>query len=199
MGEFEVVTTTLQQEHHALSVVVAAMQRMLHDIHARRGEPDFGLFAAALYYIDDFPGRCHHPKEDEFLFATLRRRTSRHDAVLDELQAEHVRSEQLVAYLHRALVHYQGGAPGGLRLFRDAVDAYANLLGDHMRKEERLLEDMQAHLNDADWSAIAVAFESNDDPLFGKSRRSEFDRLFHRIQNRLPRKLKKPARDGRES
>jgi len=190
MSASDVVTVIIQQEHHALGTVVAALLRMTHDVERRLSDPDFVLFAAALYYIDDFPERCHHPKEDEYLFATLRRRTSRYDGVLDELQADHIRSGQMVGYLHRSLVHYQGGAPGGLRLFCDAVDAYANMLGDHMRKEERLLELMPEHLDEPDWMAIAAAFDENDDPLFGKSRRSEFDRLHERIVNLLPSKFR---------
>lgn len=197
MSTMEVVTATIRQEHHALDSVLMVLQRLLHDVDERCSEPDFPLFAAALYYIDDFPERCHHPKEDQYLFDVLRRRTTRYDSQLDELQGEHVRSAQMVGYLHRTLVHYLGGAPDGLKRFRDAVDAYAELLRDHMHKEDRLLESMPGHFADADWNAIASAFDTNDDPMFGANRREEFDRLFHRIQNLLPRKLKLPVPDNR--
>lgn len=196
MSARDEVKATIQREHYALGMVTAMLQRLLGDVAAGRAQPDFALFATALYYIDDFPERCHHPKEDEYLFKALRARTTRHNAVLDELQAEHVRSAQMVAYLHQALTHYQGGAPQGLERFRDAVDAYAALLRDHMHKEDELLAQAPDHLTAQDWARIAAAFEANEEPLFGKNRRSEFNALYVRILNLLPGKMKAPLRRG---
>jgi branched-chain amino acid transport system ATP-binding protein len=198
MGAREVVTATIKQEHYALGMVLAAVARLLDDIAAGRGEPDFALFAAALYYIDDFPERCHHPKEDEYLFKSLRARTARHNAVLDDLQAEHVRDAQMVGYLHQALTHYQGGAPQGLERFRAAVEAYAAMLSEHMHKEDALLEQAPADLTEEDWTRMAAAFDANDDPLFGQNRRAEFNKLYLRILNLLPSKMRAPLRGGRE-
>lgn len=196
MSARDVVTATIKQEHYALGMVVAVLARLLGDIAAQRAAPDFALFAAALYYIDDFPERCHHPKEDEYLFKALRGRTARHNAALDDLQAEHVRSAQMVGYLHQALTHYQGGAPEGLERFRAAVEAYAAMLRDHIHKEDELLARAPDDLTEADWSRIAAAFDANDDPLFGRNRRAEFNKLYLRILNLLPSKMRMPLRGG---
>ena len=190
MDARDVSVAIIKQEHRALEMVLEVLQRLLGDIAARRSERDFALLAAALYYIDDFPERFHHPKEDNHLFKALRRRTTQFDAVLDELQAEHIRSAQMTAYLQRAFVHYQGGAPDGFELFRGAVDAYAGMLLDHMRKEEELLAQSRECLTEEDWREIAAAFETNDDPLFGDNRREEFRKLYFRIVNMLPSKIR---------
>lgn len=192
MTAYEAAAATITGEHHALGVVMEMLQRLLVDIERQHAEADFGLLAAALYYIDDFPERCHHPKEDRHLFKALRSRTGAFNAVLDELQAEHVRSGQMMGYLQRALVHYQGGAPEGFKRFKDAVDAYAGMLSDHMRKEEELLAQARERLDEADWQEIAAAFGANEDPLFGAERREEFRRLYLRIINQLPRKMRLP-------
>ena len=71
------------------------------------------------------------------------------------------------------------------------------MLGEHMRKEEVLLVQAQDRLAEEDWSRIASAFEANDDPLFGDNRRKEFHRLYSRILNRLPRRMKVPAQHAR--
>ena len=196
MGALDVVTATIKREHYSLGMVLAMLARLLEDIAAGRGEPDFALFSAALYYIDDFPERCHHPKEDEYLFKALRARTARHNPVLDDLQGEHVRSAQMVGYLHQALTHYQGGAPEGLGRFRAAVEAYSAMLTEHMHKEDELLEQAPADLTEEDWSRMAAAFDANDDPLFGRSRRAEFNKLYLRILNLLPSKMRMPIRRG---
>ena len=180
----------IKQEHRALEMVLEVLRRLVGDIAEQRSERDFALLAAALYYIDDFPERFHHPKEDKYLFNALRRRTTQFNAVLDELQAEHIRGAQMNGYLQRAFVHYQGGAPDGFKPFRAAVDAYAGMLRDHMRKEEELLAQPPDCLTGQDWHEIAAAFDANDDPLFGSNQREEFRKLYFRIVNLLPSKIR---------
>lgn len=180
----------IRVEHRSLGTVVAALQRLLSDLRQDRVAPDFRLIAAMLYYIESFPERLHHPKEDKFLFGALRNRTRQDSALLDELQGEHVRSGQLMSYLAQTLVRFQGGAPDGLQSFSAAVDAYAALLGDHMRKEEgAVLALADACLTESDWVKLATAFEENRDPLFGENVGEEMRRLRRRIASLVPRKL----------
>lgn len=181
----------IKQEHRALGSVMHTLQQVVQEVLTHRIEADHALIACMLYYLDVFPERCHHPKEDEYLFRSLRERTSSADAVLDELQAQHVRSAQMTAYLQQLFVHYLGGAPDGLRHFADAVESYAMFLGDHMEQEEqRVLPLAETYLQQSDWQAIDAAFRANKDPLGGADAQQEFRRLKQRITNLLPRKLK---------
>jgi hemerythrin-like domain-containing protein len=189
----------IQAEHRALGTVVAALQRLLTDVRQGLVEPDCRLLAAMLYYIESFPERQHHPKEDQYLFKALRARTREGAALLDELQGEHIRSGQLMAYLAQTLMRYQGGAPDGLAAFAAAVDAYAALLSDHMRKEEGVILPLaDAHLTESDWVAMAAAFTEDRDPLFGDEASQEMQRLRRRIANLVPRKLQSLLRPESE-
>ena len=94
-----------------------AFDGRIHDVAAQKVKADFELIATILYYIDTFPDRCHHPKEDEFLFKRLRNRTDKANSVLDELQRQHVSGAGLMLGLEQAFVHWQAGAPQGLRPF----------------------------------------------------------------------------------
>jgi hemerythrin-like domain-containing protein len=190
MSARDVAIATIEAEHHALSAVLHALQELLAKVVTSYGAPEFGLFCAALYYIDDFQERCHHPKEDQYFFKSLRAATSEFDTRINELQAEHVSGALAVSQLHRHLVHYQGGVPKGLEIFRAAVDAYVTQMVDHMHSEEYLLERGREVISEADWVRIAAAFNENDDPLFSDNRREEFGRLYHRILLLAPRKLK---------
>lgn len=191
MSAREDAVSTIRSEHASLETVIEALQRIISEIAAEHAEANFALLSAALYYFDDFPERCHHPKEDEYLFKALRRRTAVFNAELDVLQAEHIRSAQMVGYLHRALVHYQGGAPQGLRDLQAGIDAYAALLAGHMRREERLLASAHEHLTGDDWEEIAAAFTANVDPLFREGRSADYSRLYARIVSLLPAKLRR--------
>jgi hemerythrin-like domain-containing protein len=194
MSAHELVVKTIEQEHRVLGHVVEVLQHVLRDIAAEHAEADFNLLAAALYYIDDFPERLHHPKEDEHLFAALRARSPEFNAVLDELQGEHVLGAEMVREMHAALVHYLAGAYGSLEAFKLRVDAYASMLREHMRKEESLLARACTSLTESEWRDILAAFEANQDPLLARDVRAEFRKLYRRIQNLLPHKLRYPAR-----
>lgn len=194
MSDRDVAIATITAEHRALSAVLHTIQDLLATVEAGYGSPEFDLLAAALYYIDDFQERCHHPKEDAYLFKAVRAATSEFDAEIDALQAAHVSGVHAVARLHRCLVHYQGGAADGLAVFRASMDAYARQMADHIRREDELLARGASLVSEADWTRIAAAFDSNDDPLFGNNRRDEFTRLYQRIQRLAPRKLKRVAR-----
>jgi hemerythrin-like domain-containing protein len=54
---------------------------------------------AIVRYVQQFPVRLHHPKEESRLFPLLRERTTSVHAELDELERQHVRDAELVAAL----------------------------------------------------------------------------------------------------
>jgi hemerythrin-like domain-containing protein len=178
----------IRTEHAALGEVLGLLQRTLRDLEAGIGEPDFGLLSLALYYLDDFPYRCHHPKEERCLFPAVRRHTRQFDTVLNQLDAEHAGDTYRLRDLDRALVRYQAGAPQGLRTFRAAVDLYAAVLYEHMRREEGMLQALE--LPAAEWRAIATAFAEDEEPLVAGHRRGEFGRLRDRIVSRLASRLR---------
>jgi hemerythrin-like domain-containing protein len=186
----DVAIATIKTEHHSLSAVLHTMQELLDRVAADHAPPEFALLATGLYYIGDFQERCHHPKEDQYIFKALSAATWQFDPLISELQAAHGGGVHALAQLHRYLVHYQGGAPRGLEMFRTALNTYAMQMANHMRCEEDLLERSREVISQAEWARIAAAFAENDDPLFGNQRRDEFGRLFHRIALLAPRKLK---------
>ncbi len=194
MNASEHAIDTIHQEHRSLGMVLHTLQALLNKVAANHAVADFGLFAAALYYIDCFPERCHHPREEEHLFKAMHLRSAESAAVLDRLQADHGRSALTLSHLHRALVHYQGGAPDGLEHFRAAVDGYAADMREHMACEEALMQHAQTVLTGDDWARIAAAFAANDDPLFGRNQRLAFTRLYQRIMMMAPRKMKSALR-----
>ena len=172
--------------------MVEVLQHSLRDIAAEHSEVDFKLLASILYYIDDFPERMHHLKEDAYIFKPLREVSADSNAVLDELLGEHGLSAKMLRDMHAALVHYLAGAYGSLQAFISCVDAYAAMLKEHMRKEEELLARAGPSLSESKWQDILAAFAANEDPMASHDVRTEFRNLYGHIQNLLPRKMRYP-------
>ena len=177
----------IQDEHRSLAAVLHGMIYLIREIRERGARPDFSVLGAMIYYIDAFPERFHHPKEDEYLFRLLRIRHPAAVPLLDRLQTEHRAGAELIRTLEQALARYQQGGEDEFSGFAAAVEAYANFHWDHMRAEEKeVIPLAKEHLTTGDWDAIDAAFLGHTDPLFGADAGAEYDKLFRRIVNLAP-------------
>jgi hemerythrin-like domain-containing protein len=178
--------TILRNEHRSISAVLSGLKELGRMAHEATERPDFKVVRAMLRYIDEYPERLHHPKEDQHLFARLLARLPSAKPLIDALQAEHVEGARLVRELERALLFLEDQWPAGTREFRELVDQYARFHWDHMRKEEeKVLPLAELHLSQADWEAIDAAFAGNGDPI-ADLREQDFQVLFSRITSLAP-------------
>jgi hemerythrin-like domain-containing protein len=176
----------LKSEHRSISAVLLGLKHLAEMAQDAHVKPDFQVFRSMLRYIDEYPERLHHPKEDEHLFARLAARWPEAWKLVEDLKAEHVQGAQLIRELERRLVFFEEGWPQGAAEFLGGVDAYADFHWKHMRKEEvELLPLAEKHLTDDDWRAIDRAFQANEDPIAQIEER-DFQKLFSRIANLAP-------------
>jgi branched-chain amino acid transport system ATP-binding protein len=174
-------------EHRSLAAVLHGMLYLVHGIRDHDDKPDFNLFGAMIYYIDSFPERFHHPKEDQYLFRILRMRHAEAAPLLDRLETEHRVGAEKIRTLEQALARYQQGGKAGFAKFLAAVESYADFHWGHMKAEEQeALPMAEKYLTAADWEEIDAAFLGHSDPMLGTRVRTEFDSLFTRIVNLAP-------------
>jgi hemerythrin-like domain-containing protein len=174
-------------EHRSLAAVLHGMLYLVRSIKEGKATPDFKLLGAMLYYVDAFPERLHHPKEDAYLFRLLRLRHPGAGGLLDRLESEHEAGAVKIRELEHALLRYENGGADGLPRFAAALENYASFHWAHMRaEEEEVLPLARQYLSQADWNEIDQAFAGNTDPLLGAKAGGEYDALFRRIVNMAP-------------
>ena len=177
----------IREEHQSLAAVLHGLLYLVREIRAHRTEPDFELLGAMVYYIDTFPERFHHPKEDAWLFRLLLLRYPPASKFIDLLLSEHRAGAGKLRQLEQALIRYQQGGRDEFPVFAAAVEAYVAFERNHMRSEEtEVLPLAQQHLAPADWAEIDAAFLDHADPLLGNAVRDDFLELFRRIVNLAP-------------
>jgi branched-chain amino acid transport system ATP-binding protein len=177
----------IEDEHRSLAAVLHGLLYIVREIRLRGSEPDFELLGAMLYYIDAFPERFHHPKEDAYLFRCLRARDPGSAGLLDRLEGEHREGVRRIADLNEALARYRKEGIEAFGSFAQQVAEFANFHWEHMRAEEQdVLPRARRHLVAADWAEIDTAFADNDDPLLGTSARDNYRQLFRKIVNLAP-------------
>jgi len=178
--------TIMKSEHRSISAVLQGLKELARMAQDARVRPRFQALRSMVRYIDEYPEKLHHPKEDEHLFARLVARAPDTRLLVEELQAEHEEGARLIRELERALLFFEEDWPGGGREFQAAVESYAEFHWKHMRKEEeQVLPLAQRHLTAEDWKAIDAAFAANADPIAGLHER-DFEHLFSRIVNLAP-------------
>jgi hemerythrin-like domain-containing protein len=192
----------IRDEHRAMAAVLHGLAYLVRETRDRGAPPDFRVLSAMLYYIDAFPERYHHPKEERYLFPLLRVRAPASAAVLDLLSTEHRAGEAKIRALQQALARYREGGVAELAPFAAAVDDFVAFERDHMRREEvEVLPLTQAHLTPGDWEAIDDAFCGHSDPLLGAAPGMQWQQLFSRIVSLAPPPigvgLAVPAADSR--
>ncbi|PWC39440.1 hemerythrin domain-containing protein [Azospirillum sp. TSO35-2] len=171
----------IKDEHFAIAAVLHALRFQIRAVKDG-APPDFVLLHAILDYIVSYPDRWHHPKEDKFLFAAVRRRSAEADALIGKLEREHALGYPMIETLKRQLVCYEAGDPGAREAFFATAESYATFEYAHLQtEEEQLLPLAERLLTAEDWAAIDAAFQENDNPLFGIKPKDEAERLYQRI------------------
>ena len=180
----------IHDEHRSLAAVLHGMLYLVNAIRNRGMKPDFKVLGAMVYYIDAFPERYHHPKEDRYLFALLRARCPAARDVLSRLEEEHRAGAEKIRGLEQALARYEHGGDAEFSNFAAAVEAYAAFHWDHMRCEEKeVLPLAEKYLTPEDWELIDNAFMGHADPLLGTESGSEFEELFKKIVTLAPQPI----------
>jgi len=152
-------------EHAAFKASLDALVAQLEIVSTQRLAPDPGLFDRRLSALATFMESFHHPKEDEFLFRAIRKRTREADDVLADLQYDHARSPDRFRELQLALSATRRSASSQFEDFATLLDRYARAQLHHMLVENRVMIPIAERvLKHADWKVIDSAFRSNRAP-----------------------------------
>lgn len=175
----------IHDEHRALAAMLVGMRSLVTNIEAGRLKPDYDLLADMIRYVDEVPEVVHHPKEDQFLFAKLRQRSSEALPFIEALEAEHRQGEARIKALRDALAAYRAAGEAGFAGFKLALTVYLEQEWHHMNTEEHKIFPLaRQYLTAEDWAEIDAAFLSNDNPWQGAA--GEYAALFSRIVNLAP-------------
>ncbi len=164
------VIGVIRDEHRAMAAAIHALlvlqDAAMHNATDRAEMVD--LMRATLHYVQDFPVRVHHPKEEAQLFRHLRQRTRQVDAELDELERQHGREARLIDAVSQRLdqlaaLDATADTSEPAAALRAEVERYAAFVWEHMGREEGVvLPAAQRCLTDADWAAIDTVYAAGE-------------------------------------
>jgi len=175
----------ISQEHSNIWRLAITVDHIASDIEAGAAvEQPF--FNAVFDYLEQFVGRSHHPREDDYLYRLLRLRCPQVTAEIDRLQAQHRQDLTKLTVLRAQVSAAAQGQLPGSQLVAALSDYTAELKAHILTEEKKVLPLARSAFTVADWTEIKQAFLSSDDPLFSDKSREEFRQLYHRVANLAP-------------
>ena len=179
-------TDILMQEHRAIERALNIL-----DIAAKKLEEGetipAGLIGDTMQFIRLFADRCHHGKEEGFLFPALERSgLPKESGPLAVMQTDHDEGRALVRSMGEGLRQIEAGNAGAVpRFCRDSRD-FSSLLRAHIMKEDHVLFVMaDMRLPDAEKDKLTEDFMAAEASGEACRSKAELLRSLERIEREI--------------
>jgi len=176
----------LMKEHRKIERMVALIASEAESLAGDDlVEPHLEFIDAAVTFMREYADECHHGKEEDILFAALRKReiSDEHQSILERLLADHERGRELIRALDDASDRWEDGEDDARGEIVEALQGVADLYPDHIRTEDKQFfipamdyldneekEDMMEEMWDFDhdlftglYEGCITEFESDED------------------------------------
>jgi hemerythrin-like domain-containing protein len=170
----------LCREHRNIEMLLAVLEREL-EVFDRGDRPDYEVVRGVISYFELYPEVYHHPQED-LVFAKLKIRDPAAAAKVGNLALEHQKGAQRLRRVAQAI----DSVLADREVLRQNVDKIVRDFIEHERRHIAM-EDRDFFpaaleaLEPQDWTEIASAMTSYEDPLFSEAAEETFDALRTRI------------------
>ena len=176
----------IRSEHFEINFVLTCLDHLAEALQKGTWKPDFDLLFLILHYIESFPETFHHPKEEDYLFKAIRRRSPETRPMLDQLYDERVQGVEFMNELRASLKAFWD-ASSARDWYCDTARRYVDYERKCIEREESTILPLSLQILEAgDWSQINTAFTQNDHALHGPVRREMFDQLLALIFQLVP-------------
>jgi hemerythrin-like domain-containing protein len=177
-------TDELTKEHHGIELMLKILKAVSAKLEQGEQIPADHL-NGIMAFLTVFVDKCHHGKEEEFLFPALETAgVPRDGGPIGVMLNEHEQGRALVSRLKDALADHKSGGPSTGADIQVIVGEYVTLLSQHIAKENTILFPMANGKLDTHTDArLMEAFERLERERIGLGRHDEFHALLHRLQD----------------
>jgi hemerythrin-like domain-containing protein len=175
-------TENLKHEHEMVLLVLEAAERESRSIR-ETGSAHVPEIEEMVDFFKNFVDRCHHGKEERHLFPRMEARGLPAGAgPVAVMLAEHEQGRAAVRAINAALTRVKGGDGRAADELAGALTDYAELLRNHIFKENNVLFPMADQmLSTEDQTELADAFERVEAEEIGEGVHEKYHQLAHRL------------------
>lgn len=156
-------TQDLRNEHDAILFVLQILDKMLQSKEQSK-ETMLQYYGELVYFLQIFADKCHHGKEELYLFQEMvRQGIASEGGPIGVMLEEHVRGREYIALMSHGL------SEKDLAVFYDAAGKYRDLLRQHIEKENNILFRMADRIiEEKDQDALFEQFEQYEESVIGR-------------------------------
>ncbi len=175
-------TDDLIHEHKIILAIMEAAEREARSIQTT-GKVNTATLNKIVDFCQVFLDRCHHGKEEEYLFPLLEQRgVARQGGPIGVMLHEHETGRQRLQAIAATLPPAGSGDQQAAVALADELMAYAALLRAHIDKENNVLFPMAERLfSPVDQEVLVQAFAKHEAEEIGAGVHERYHQLAHEL------------------
>lgn len=158
----------LIQEHTAIAIMLGVIEDVISRLNRGEKVPSEDL-DKVVEFLQIFADRCHHGKEEDYLFPALDGIVSPDNRdLIVALWEEHRQGREMIRRLAKSLADYKAGSDNAILELSSTANEYVILLRQHIEKENsRLFPEAEKVLSDEKQKILERGFEDIEEEQIG--------------------------------
>lgn len=175
----------LKEEHEGITLMLEVLAAVCTKLDKAETVPDEDL-RNIVEFFQVFADRCHHSKEEEFLFPAYQSAgVSRDGGPLGVMLEEHQQGRALLGEMNRNLPLLQNRDPEVQKRFLESGRNYIHLLSEHISKENHCLFPMgDQGLSEARQQELLKEFDRLENTRIGAGKHEAYHRLMEELEEK---------------
>ena len=177
-------TDTLRDEHSAVRLMLEIMEAVSVRIKAGQSVQRQDL-DDMIGFLSVFVDQCHHVKEEQMFFPELELvGITKNGGPIGVMLAEHQLGREYIRNINRELLNYGSADTSQLTELTGSMQAYIELLNEHIHKENDILLEMADKLlSDEAQDRLYCQFEEIEENVIGAGKHEELHQMLERLSN----------------
>ena len=170
----------LHRDHVNLAKVLRLLEKQLADVQSME-HIDLEVLSEIVDYVQTYPDRVHHKREDIIFSVYLEHSTTSRDLV-ERLMEEHMLLFDKTRNLRVHIEQWRQDSPVPRGRMVSIIADYLQMQWDHLNLEENSVFGLlHQELTPADWERIEAIMPLSNDPLFGNRMMQRFENIFGQL------------------
>jgi len=171
----------LIHEHKAILIALNVIENIVERIKSNE-EIDSKDIEDLLGFLKVFADKCHHGKEEGFLFPALEKvGIKKENGPIGVMLSEHEQGRNLIKRMQESIADNKINK----NAFIDAGTEYVTLLRNHIKKEDTILFPLSdARLSVSEQKQQLIDFENLEENVIGKGMHEELHALLGKFKNK---------------
>lgn len=169
----------LIHEHKAIQIALSILEKIGERLK-KNGEADYKDINSLLEFLKEFADKCHHGKEEGFLFPALEKAGVKNEGgPIGVMLAEHDQGRKFIKQMLDS-IHADPVSKSG---FIEAASGYVRLLSAHIQKENTVLFPMiETRMSASEQEKLLKNFDNHEEKVIGEGRHEELHSLLENFE-----------------